>query len=221
MAQKWRYSDLMDYAVNYIKTTCNNIDSLKNIPGDVRNGYSSVIATSTKQRATETVTDSTAFTVVSSTTVRNELTKYLQTYGVYSKAGTVMSAKGILNFFNYVASFLSGHLMLLTNNLTSGKVCLYKTGSVTIPSVSKMSEDVYAYTDKTNFGKVKFTTSNNTENVTSIMNAINHTTNVKSTNVLLNFASSSSSSSSSSCSSSSCSSSCCSSSSSYIVYMMI
>ena len=61
------------------------------IPDDVKNGYTRVLANNGKHSITMVVSDGTVAQVASST-VRSELTSFLSTQGVYSKAGTLINA---------------------------------------------------------------------------------------------------------------------------------
>ena len=71
---------------------CENIDGMKpSIPDDVKNGYTRVLANNGKHSITMVVSDGTVAQVASST-VRSELTSFLSTQGVYSKAGTLINA---------------------------------------------------------------------------------------------------------------------------------
>lgn len=213
-----KYSELIEYALTYISSVCENIDVMKpSIPDDVKNGYTRVLANNGKHSITMVVSDGTVAQVASST-VRSELTSFLSTQGVYSKAGTLINAKGVLNFFNYLASFISGHVFTVVNNVSGNKCCVYKAGAVSVSGVARLSEEIDSDPERHN---VIFTATHNENNLASLTEALKNVTSVKSINTLINYACSSSSSSSSSSCSCSSSSSCCSSSSSYIVYMMI
>ena len=173
------YNELVEYALQQICALCDNVDSLKpTIPADMYNGYSRVVQQSSKQTVTMKVNDSTV-KVVKSSTVRSELITYLSNNGVYSKTGAKVNAKGILNFFNFVSSFISGHVFLVTNNITGSSCRVYVTGSGAIPPVSRVAET--EYTDGRP-NEVLFTSDMNSSNLTSLTNAISNTLGAKSLN---------------------------------------
>ena len=219
------YQDLVNLVINTILSQCQNIDSWKSsVPAQLRGTYSRTITgTTTTQvswdgkgaqtqpqtvttRATIRTSDS-ALQLVSSNTVRSQFNSFMSSRGIASKAGTIMTLRGILNFIVNAAAFIKCKVITVGSSDTT-TVCVFYNqndnsyGSVTAESSGVDNDTWYRNT------------------VSDMLNSLNNTSRFHAAqySIAVSCCSSSSSSCSSSCSSSSSSSS---SSSVFIAYMKI
>ena len=239
------YSTLIDYAVELIATKCQNIDYTNNsdipnyyiVPTKDAPGLSSqfstieTIAYDFKDYAKfDKYTDDKlifksyitpknppSLVTVEKKTVEKELSDFLTSAGVLSKADAIMTTKSILNIFSYIAQFISS------------KVTVYKdtNGDLTYtyynPNRVSFSYDVKQLVDD---GTGGLSATDEYDSIDNMFKAFSNLDGINPNILIVKYSCSSSSSSCScSCSSCSCSSSSCScsssSSSSYIVYMLI
>lgn len=223
------YSDLVDLVLTSIEKRCQNIGYLKNIPSSLINASYKI-----NGNVTTTITDhglgaqtyvdnriwqsgavsydvkinkdNDPFRVVSLDTIRTQLSDFLSNRGIAQPKETVMTQRGILNFFINVASFVKTKVVTVGNDLTQDTAVVYVSSNNTIEDFPR---------NNSNLGDIK-PTELSKENVADMIGALARITNYQQIyyDLTVNCCSSSSSSSSSSCSSSS-------SSSIFIAYLMI
>ena len=118
------YQDLVDLVINTILSVCQNVDSWdSSVPSQLRGNYSRTItgtvytdvswdgsgsqpqSQAVTTRATITTSDS-ALQLVSSNTIRSQFNSFMASRGISSKAGTIMTLRGILNFIVNAAAFI-------------------------------------------------------------------------------------------------------------------
>ena len=223
------YSDLVELVLTSIEKRCQNIGELKNIPktltdesytinGNVttsltNNGLGAQVYVNHLRLQDGAVSynvkinkNNYPIKVVQPDTVRNQLNEFLESRGIAQPKETVMTQRGILNFFVNVASFVKTKVVMVGNDLTQDTAVVYVPTNDTIEDFPKFNS---------NLGDVK-PTELSTQNVKDMINALARITNYHQMHydLTVNCCSSSSSSSSSSCSSSS-------SSSIFIAYLMI
>lgn len=150
-------------------------------------------------------------------TVEKDLSDFLTSAGVYSKANAIMTTKSILNIFSYIAQFISSKVTVYKNQDDDQTYTYYNPNRVSFSyNVKQLVDD----------GTGGLSTTDEYDSIDNMFKAFSNLDNIN-PNILIVKYSCSSSSSSCSCSCSSCScsscssSSCSSSSSSYIVYMLI
>lgn len=224
-----KYSDLVELVLTSIRNRCQNIDYLRDIPSTlIDSSYTingNVDTTLTNEGLGAQVyvnniilrdgaisskatinrdTDKTLFDVVPLNTVRSQLNDFLRNRGVAQPKETIMTQRGMLNFFVNAASFVKTKVVMVGNDLTADTAIVYVPGNEVTTTDSNL--------DNVN----KTETELSKETVVGMIDALARTTNYKQIyyNLTVNCCSSSSSSSSSSCSSSS-------SSSIFIAYLMI
>ena len=215
-----QYLDLIKQVKTYIKENCVNIGSYKNgMSACFKPPFTKDIKATMTGKATQTAGYKYSYTtarstelglgIVTETQIEEDINNFLASRGIASKAETPVTTKGILNFYNNIASFMSAKLILVTSELAPGEQHIfYKTTGVTYPAVSNLTNenDIVTPTE-----------------ITESLNALTSTINITSKSVPVKYdiscySSSSSSSSPSSSSSSSSSSSC---SSVFIAYFNI
>lgn len=197
--QKIVYKDLIDDVYNKILSTCCNIGSFKNgIPSSMKNGSTYIISSNTVGSSTykvsATVNDD-VMVVVQKETVKTQLDQFLADRGIKSKENEVITFKGMMNFYNNIASFFAAKLILVETSFgNDGAFLFYNAKETNYTSVSAIP-----MTD------VDFTPTQIETSMSEMLKAINSTTKTwyPKTNITYTCSSSSSSSSSSSCSSSS------------------
>lgn len=139
-------------------------------------------------------------------TITSEFNAFMAARGVTANSTKVVNTRGLLNFYNNVASFISKKLILVTSQLNSAEVIFYDPVTYTdseYPAVTPYTDDVKDTLCSTEIDEV----------LTSLRDTINNVSRVEIVRYATSYVSSSCSSSSSS-SSSSCS---CSSSSSIFI----
>lgn len=223
------YSDLILDVYNKIISNCKNIDKFaSDVPVYMKNSTSkedvydftikSAVLSNNTLSAMGKVKDL-AMVVVPSSTVRQQLEEFLKNRGIFSK-GTIFSTnengetvvttpgetitfKGMMNFYNNIASFLSKRLIVVGNSFNT-KTCLFYNHLSTseigaYPTVSALNQGVGGNEN------LDFTPDQIETSMSQMLNAINSTSKIwyPKTDIKYTCSSSSSSSSSSSCSSSS------------------
>ena len=189
------YGELINYTVDTIKNQCCNID--RYTPPSVLYPNAESLVKYHSRLQVYLVCDLPQ-NIVSRQTVYNLLISFLQARGIYAREGTIITTKGMLNYFNNIASFINAHIRLYTaGNNTSA--------SFFIPSGVGYNPVSLDYTQE------NITLPEAQQNVTDLMRSISNINNTFLVNMHLRFVSCC-------CSSSSCSSS---SSSAFIAYMKI
>ena len=157
------YSDLVDLVLTSIKNRCQNIDKLNNIPSTL-NGESKTINGSVTTTYTDnnyhgrgtdkrvalsgaissvaTVEGTNPITVVAFDTVKNELNSFLSNRGIALPKETVMTQRGILNFFVNVASFVKTKVVTVGNDLTSETAVVYVSTNKDIPNFPTINSNL-------------------------------------------------------------------------------
>lgn len=225
------YGELVQDALNRICNIAQNIDSFRNVPEEFQNGYSRIIhrhnfntTVSWDGNGTEVKPVGTSASmkwtlnnhlcaVVPRATVEQQFNEFMTQRGIVQKSNTLMSFKGILNFYANLSAFCCGRLFSLTGQRNSAEVIFYDStasGSDSFPPVSTNDSNIETTLDDLNVFASELI--ENLNRPSRVVNAI-YTTN-------LSCCSSSSSSCSSSCSSSSSSSCSSSSSSSFFIAFM-
>lgn len=241
------YSMLIDYAVELIATKCQNIDYTNNsdipnyyiVPTKDAPGLSSQFSTietiaydfkkegyAKYDKYTDdqlifksyiTPKNPPSLVTVEKKTVEKDLSDFLTSAGVLSKANAIMTTKSILNIFSYIAQFISSKVTVYKDTNGDSTYTYYN------PNRVSFSYDVKQLVDD---GTGELSAADEYDSIDNMFKAFSNLNGIN-PNILIVKYSCSSSSSSCSCScssSSSCScssSSCSSSSSSYIVYMLI
>jgi hypothetical protein len=227
------YSDLVKLVLDSIQNRCQNIDYLRDIPSTLVNSsytingrvdttltndglgaqvyVNNIIlqdgAVSYKVEVSKTNNPITIDKVpVPLNTVRTQLNEFLESRGIAQPKETIMTQRGILNFFVNVASFVKTKVVMFGNDLTADTAVVYVPDNKDIPDFPR---------NNSNLGDVE-PSKLSKENVSDMIEALARITNYQQIyyDLTVNCCSSSSSSSSSSCSSSS-------SSSIFIAYLMI
>lgn len=196
------YSELINYTVDKIKAQCCNIDRYVPPPALQYGGtgvfYDNSSYAGGQGRVTGYTECALQTTQVSRQQVYDKLVSFLQSRGIFAREGTIITSKGMLNYFNNAASFVNSHVKLYVagNNTSASFFILNGTG------YNPVNLD---YTQE------NITMPEAQQNVTDLMRSIANVNNTFMVNMHLRFASCC-------CSSSSCSSS---SSSAFIAYMKI
>ena len=203
------FQDLIEDICNRICTNCSNVDNYNPGANDLRYNIEVNLASGVTAKSTNS-----KFKSVTRSIIELQLTQFLTKRGLIqsSKQHTVISARGLLNYYNNVIIFLNARLKRYQSVVNQNKtVLIYDDSNVSYSQV-QINDSI---------GSINQSLMNKTyEQMLQEFNSVK----ISHTNKLtLSFASSCSSSSSScsSCSCSSSSSSCSSSSSSFIVYMLI
>lgn len=224
------YGQLVQDALNRICNIAQNIDSFRNVPEEFQNGYSKTeyhsftTSVSWDGKGTQVNPTSTSASmkwtlnnnfcvVVPRATVEQQFNEFMTQRGIAQKSNTLMSFKGILNFYANLSAFCCGRLFSLTGQRNSAEVIFYDAsaqGGDGFPPVSTNDSNIETTLDDLNVFASELV--ENLNRPSRVLNAI-YTTN-------LSCCSSSSSSCSSSCSSSSSSSCSSSSSSSFFIAFM-
>ena len=215
------YGDLVDHFANWIQNEANlinvaNTDDEYNqkVPREWRRGYSRTVDTDrsgakepapiNKVGATITIVDNSIIDRVTPAKVMEEFDRFMTNRGlsVSQKRDTLITTRGIINFWNNVAAFCSTNIVLVSSNENTTVRRMYKSNTSwpAVPNVGD-SELIIA--------------SDVTTMLSNLEEVVNRTSKLH--QIIYDIAAFSSSSSSSSCSCS-CSSS---SSSMYIAYMNI
>lgn len=138
------YQDLIDRTLAAIKEMCCNVDALSvYVPAQLRNGYAATVASNSTYLAaydgryenlaqtpisislTETVRPHSYLNVVSSSTVRSQLIEFLTNRGIASKASTVITLRGLLNYISNVSSFINAKCIYVVSSRASTGVVAY------------------------------------------------------------------------------------------------
>jgi hypothetical protein len=206
------YQTLIDSTLSTILSLVQNKDGYSSsVPAEVKPGYSITttigrsggLVNGTPCYFTFTLSADTHLNTVTTETITNEFNQFMTDRGIMAKASSVVTTRGLINFFNNIAAFCSVKLILVTGQNTASKVMFYNQVENTYPVTSPTQENELV--SATDFN--------------SMLNALNSTINNATKLYIARYTiSSSSSSSSSSCSSSCSSSSSSSSSSTYIAY---
>ena len=149
------YGDLIKLVLSSIKNRCKNIGNLDNIPSMLKSGASETISgnvttTYTNNgyhkgtdhrvnqdgafKSTATISGSNPIAVVSESTIEAELNEFLSARGISLPKETVMTQRGILNFFVNVASFVKTKVVLVGNDLTTDTAVVYVSANKDIPN---------------------------------------------------------------------------------------
>ncbi len=201
------YQDLIDDVYKRILSMCQNIDSFKNVPASLKQSSQYTIASTVIKKNTLTVqgtnTDSKSV-VVSRSVVKKDLDNFLASRGLASKSNEVITFKGMMNFYNNIASFFATRIIFMATSFESGTCIFYNNqrDGVTYPSVTSALKDK------------DFTPDQIKTSLDEMLKAINSKSKTWYPATTLSYTCSSSSSSSSS-------SSCSSSSSMFIAYMEV
>lgn len=221
------YKNLTDTFLAWLKTSCKNIGSYaSDVPAYFKKNYKTKVSDKVKAFnqdgvATEAeagvninIRNTSVIPTVTIATVESDFNSFMQSRGINTKSDLTITTRGIINFWNNVASFCSVNILFVTGSSagTSPTVKtfrMYKTkGGGEYPSVPGTTEG-------------ELISSNDVKTLLSnLEETINKTS--KTHQLIYDMvAFSSSSSSSSSCSCCSCCSSSSSSSSAFIVYMKL
>ena len=224
------YGELVQDALNRICSIAQNIDTFRDVPNEFRNGYSwtmqhnfntnvswdgkgpQVGPSGTSAHMSWTLNNGLCV-VVPRATVEQQFNEFMTQRGIAQKSNTLMSFKGILNFYANLSAFCCDRLFSLTGHRNTAEVIFYDqsaSGSDGFPPVSTNDSNTETTLDDLNVFANELI--ENLNRPSRVLNAI-YTTN-------LTCCSSSSSSCSSSCSSSSSSSCSSSSSSSFFIAFM-
>ena len=222
------YSDLVDLVLTSIKNRCQNVGELKGISSTLTNTsytingnvtttltnkglgarvfYNHIYYQSGAVSYKVSIGGNNPIKVVQLATIRNQLNEFLSNRGIAQPKETIMTQRGILNFFINVASFVKTKVVMVGNDLTQDTAVVYVEGNNTITDFPR---------NNSNLGDIE-PSKLSKENVEDMIEALARITNYHQMHyeLTVNCCSSSSSSSSSSCSSSS-------SSSIFIAYLMI
>jgi hypothetical protein len=222
------YSDLILDVYNKIISNCKNIDHFdSDVPVYMRNSTTgddvydftikSAVLSKNTLSAMGKVKDS-AMVVVPSSKVRQQLEEFLKNRGIASKGplfstnengevvttpGETITFKGMMNFYNNIASFLSKRLIVVGNSFNTTTCLFYNHLSTdeigAYPTVSALNQGIGENEN------LDFTSDQIETSMSQMLNAINSTSKIwyPKTDIKYTCSSSSSSSSSSSCSSSS------------------
>lgn len=234
------YRELYNKALSLIETTAKNIGSYDpDVPSDIRNSSSPVRSYSeTVTRVnggpvyahwgspawtTDTIwfkwynTNDSRHAEVAEVTMINQLKNFLKSVGIpfdsdtNEVANTEVSTRGLINFYNNIASFLATKLIIVKSQLVNNSYVFYNptdNASAAYNYDSSMSA--------ANFNATKATASDVSNSIRMLQNTLQSVKKISVVRYNIQYSStsscssSSSSSSSSSCSSSSCSSSSCS-----------
>lgn len=199
------YADLVNSVVNKIASYCQNVDGYSSsVPSELKPGYSYRLQWTNYANATFTVQSSEYLNTVSKSTIISQLNSFLASRGLSNKAGTIVTIKGMMNFYANVAVFLGCRIVTISSNKTTTTCLFYYSGSVTYPSVTNSGVTT-----------VGVTASDAQSNLDSLITSISASSRIYTTKYSIGI------NSCCSCSSSSCSSSSCSSSSFFIAFMLV
>ena len=215
------YADLYAGVLNYIKSSVHNVDAYSSsVPASFKTGYSAVEATSSNLsytvtdpyqgtvvskdepvKVTATIVNTVANETVPASTVASQLQSFLTARGISYTSTSPITARGVVNFFNNIASFLTARITIVSGRIAGATHLPFynKDPNITYPgSVPTLSsEQKIAASDVNTMLSQLTSTLNNVSKSTVIKYSLSYT----STCSCSSSCSSSSSSSSSSCSS--------------------
>ena len=199
------YADLVNSVVNKIASYCQNVDGYSSeVPAELKPGHSYSLQWTNVANATFTLQNSAYLNTVSKATILSQLNSFLASRGLSNKAGTIVTIKGMMNFYANIAVFLGCRIVTISSNQTSKTCLFYYSGSITYPSV--LNSGITTPGVSANDAK---------SNLDSLMTSISASSRIFTTKYSIGI------NSCCSCSSSSCSSSSCSSSSYFIAFMIV
>ena len=162
--EKVTYGSLTDKFLEWLKTSCNNIGSYKNIDGSLTNTSYSTAYTgkltsehppvSTARNTnyemnmavnSSTSITSTTFPIVTAEEVATDFKNFMAARGIDAdhKSNTPVIATGLLSFWNNVASFCSARIFNVCGMYASDKpVRLYKKGTVSYTNVPAIPQQI-------------------------------------------------------------------------------
>lgn len=140
MALTLTYGSLISQAKSLLKSVCNNVDNnFANIPSQYKSGYSQ---TNVNNALTcVTTISSNAVAQVAGSTVDSDFDAFMNTCGISSISGNVVTVNGILTFLNCLSSFCQARCRVFCSQYTTTNVIVYRTGTVTYPTVSYNGSD--------------------------------------------------------------------------------
>ena len=135
MAYTLTYGSLITQARNLIKSTCNNVDSnYSSIPAQYKSGWTQ--QTDNNALHVTASLSSNAVSQVAGSTVETDFNNFMNTCGISAISGNIITINGVLTFLNCLSSFCQARCVVYTSQYTTTNIIVYKTGTVTYPTVS-------------------------------------------------------------------------------------
>ena len=152
-SQTITYGDLTTSVLNWIKSSCNNIDSYSSaVHASMKTNWSITLKSSKKKwaryyahdgshkptkadyyettfNAIAKVINTSVIPVVTSTQLATDYNNFMTTANVFQRDQYIVTASGLLNFWDNVICFLYKHLMDVTSNYASNPVLMYQSNS--------------------------------------------------------------------------------------------
>ena len=155
----YRYKDLKDIFLQWIKNNCKNIDGLDPVVDDsMRQGYrleqvsrraSSGSGQDAKQGGSKlilTLIDGTAVKEISKKAVEREFNDFMTSRNFNVKDNVLLDTNGILNFWNNVSAFCTTKLIYVSSSLSLNTVLTYSTANDIVPkTITNIDEKELRY----------------------------------------------------------------------------
>lgn len=143
--QKIEYADLISQVTSKITSICQNVDSFRNVPAQMKHGAENYRGTGgNNQLFTVTVDDNfmKESNVVPSSTVSSQLTSFLNSRGINTsyKNDKVITARDLLNFYQNIAIFIDTKIVQVKSTFTNTGVIFYDKDA-TPPSAANIGTD--------------------------------------------------------------------------------
>ena len=138
MALKIKYGDLKTQVLNLIKSRCQNIDSWRDMPAALRNGWYRDVSkgSGVEYNYCRSSVDDTIANVVASSTVESNFDSFMTTCGVNAKADQVITYRGLINFLSCAYRYIATHCVIITNEDTADWAVVWYNGSSSTPYTS-------------------------------------------------------------------------------------
>ena len=205
------YSDMLNYVYDNIKSTCKNIDviasdidsklkygTVYNIGNSVTVAGNNYKAAGSQMIVNATVIDTMLNAAVPMSTVKNQLTAFLDSKGLSTKKEQIVNFRNMMYFYNNVAAFLATKIVYITSVFGNAKVyAIYDQSKTNFPTVNLgASFDKPEYNDeRARSTDALVNKSNVITSVQDMMAGVNMTSRIHYAKTTLTFTSSSSSSS--------------------------
>lgn len=155
--EKIIYSSIINQFLDWIKSTCQNIDTYADtVPDSAKEGYTF------KEQATEgtgganiTIDSSSVIPVITTDSIKTELSSFLSSVGMLYKDDYPITLKGALKLWNCLASFASTKVVVASGLYCPTPIIMYKSSNESFvvgfeeDNLTKITDaEIYTDTDK-------------------------------------------------------------------------
>lgn len=106
------YNDLIEKAINYILSLCKNIDSQINLPITLQDNFQKTYISGSNPGggATVKISGASKINIVTRANIIKDFESFMTSCGITNKKNTIPTTRGLINFWNNVASFCTYNL---------------------------------------------------------------------------------------------------------------